>query len=803
MPENNFKENQRISLKRETHFKETEEKIRKFWESEKIYKFDLKSKKKIYSIDTPPPTVSGKMHMGHAFSYSQQDFIARYKRMRGFRVFYPFGTDDNGLATEKLIQKNLGVDLREKTREEAIKICLDFLKKELPNFVQDWKKIGMSCDFDILYSTIDDHSRKVSQKSFLDLAKKKLVYRREAPILWDVVFQTAIAQAELQDKEIDSYFNDLIFKTDAGEIVIATTRPELLGACVAVFVNPKDKRYKKIIGKYAHTPIYNSRIRIMADEKVDMEKGTGAVMCCTFGDQTDIEWYKKYKLPLKMLINPDGTMNEHAGRYKGMKIIDARKAIVQDLKDLGFLKNSRKIKHVVQVGERSGEPIEIINSRQWYVKYLDRKKDFLKASEKLDWFPKHMKHKLDNWIKGLQWDWSISRQRHFGVAIPVWYCKNCGEIIYAEEKQLPVNPFKHKPLKPCGKCKSKEFIPEKDVFDTWFTSSSTPQLAIGLMPLGLQKKIFPMSLRPQAQDIINFWLFYTMAKSQLIYGKNPWENVTISGFVTLKGEKMSKSKGNVVNPQEVMNEYGADALRYWAASSKLGEDLEYQEKEIATGKKLVNKILNAANFVFMNMKNYKPKKTKLLETDRLLFVKLNELIEKTTMGFDNYEYHKAKIETDNFFWKIFCDNYLEIVKKRVYSGTKEERESAFYTLYNILLNLIKLYAPFIPFATEEIYQEHFRKNENKKSLHLTEWPKKIVVKESKTDGEIFDLFFEIVRKVRQEKSKEKKAMNAEIILTLEKKEKEKLNLVFGDLKNVLNAKEIKEGKFKVEFVGLS
>lgn len=786
----------------EENFKETERKLREFWNKEKIYKFDAKSKKKIYSIDTPPPTVSGKMHMGHAFSYSQQDFIARYKRMRGYNVFYPFGTDDNGLATEKLIQKNLGIDLRKKTREEAVEICMDFLKKELPDFVQDWKNIGMSCDFDILYSTIDDNSRKTSQKSFLDLAKKKLVYRREAPILWDTVFQTAIAQAELVDKEMDSFFNDLIFKDEKGnEIIIATTRPELLGACVAVFVNPKDKRYKKLIGKYAHTPIYNVKVPIMSDDKVDIEKGTGIVMCCTFGDLTDVEWYKKYELPLKMLINPDGTMNEKSGKYNGMKIADARKAIALDLKNLNLLRNSKRIKHVVQVGERSGEPIEIINSPQWYVKYLDKKKDFLKSSAKLNWFPKHMRHKLDNWINGLQWDWSISRQRHFGVPIPVWYCKKCDNVIFADEKQLPVNPFKHKPLKPCGKCGAKDSIPDRDVFDTWFTSSSSPQLAINLTPKEIQGKLFPMSLRPQAQDIINFWLFYTMAKSQLIYGKNPWGNVTISGFVTLGGEKMAKSKGNVVNPQEVMNEYGADALRYWAASSKLGEDMEYQEKEIATGKKLANKILNAANFVFMNMGNYKPKKMKLVESDRLLLVKLNELVSKVTENFDNYEYHKAKIEIDNFFWKIFCDNYLEIVKKRVYSGTKEEKESAFFALYNSFLILTKLYAPIIPFITEEIYQKHFRKNEGEKSVHISSWPEKIDVKESKNDDEIFDLFLETISKVRQAKSQEKKAMNSEIVLTLDKKDKEKLKLVLEDLKNVLNAKEIKEGKqFKVEFL---
>jgi len=794
----------------EIDFKEMEERLMDFWSREKIYKFDTKSRKKIYSIDTPPPTVSGRMHMGHAFSYSQQDFVARYKRMSGFNVFYPFGTDDNGLATEKLIQKNLGVDLRKKTREEAVEICMDFLRKELPDFIQDWKNIGMSCDFEILYSTIDENSRKVSQKSFLDLANKKLVYRREAPILWDVVFQTAIAQAELQDKEMDSYFNDLIFKTDKGEIVIATTRPELLGACVAVFMNPKDKRYKKLIGKKATTPIYNAEVPIMADEKVDMEKGTGIVMCCTFGDLIDVEWYKKYELPLKMLINPDGTMNEKSGKYKGMKILEARKAIAQDLKNLGFLKNSRKIKHVVQVGERSGEPIEIINSRQWYVKYLDRKKDFLRGSNELNWFPKHMKHKLDNWINGLQWDWSISRQRHFGVPIPVWYCKKCGETIYADEKQLPVNPFKHKPLKACGKCGAKDSIPEKDVFDTWFTSSSSPQLSISLMPKEIQGKLFPMSLRPQAQEIINFWLFYTMAKSQFVYGKNPWKDVTINGWVLdAEGEKMSKSKGNIIEPQKIVSQYGADALRHWAASSKLGEDTEYQEKEILSGKKLANKIINASNFVFMNMKDYKPKKPKKLEKlDELFLKELNRVVFTTTHRFDNYEYHMAKFNAEEFFLKDFCDYYLEIAKWRVYNGNKQEKESAFYTLYNSLLTSLKLLAPIVPFITEEIYQKHFRKNEKEKSIHISHWPK--------TDKKLLEkwnedltkellkanrwlLLVDEISKIRKIKSESKKSMNSPIILTLDKKICDALKELLPDLKSVTNAREIKEGKFKVEF----
>lgn len=788
-------------------FKETEEKIRKFWEKEKIYKFNPRTNKKTYSIDTPPPTVSGKMHMGHAFSFSQQDFIARYKRMKGFNVFYPFGTDDNGLATEKLVQKERGVDLRRISRDKAIKTCLEFLEDERPSFIQDWKNIGMSCDFDILYSTIDDKSRAISQKSFLDLAKKDLVYRKEAPILWDTVFQTAIAQAELEDKEMKSSFNDLIFKVDGKDLIIATTRPELLGACVAVFINPKDKKHGDLIGKKAVTPLYGMEVPIMADEKVDMEKGTGIVMCCTFGDQTDVEWYKQYNLPLRMLINSDGTMNEKSGKYKGMKIRDAREKIIRDLKQQGFLKNQKEIVHTVQVGERSGEPIEIINSMQWYVKYLDKKEELLEGSNDLNWYPKHMKHKLDNWILGLRWDWSISRQRNFGVPIPVWYCEKCMETVLADEKQLPVDPVKDKPLKKC-KCGSDKFISEKDVFDTWFTSGSSPSLAIELMPENVRKKLFPMSLRPQAHDIINFWLFYTLAKSRLLNKKNPWKDVVISGWaLDPKGEKMSKSKGNVIEPQKVAEKYGSDALRYWAASSKLGEDISYQEKELVAGRRLINKLKNAARFVFINLDGKPKKPKKLKEIDELFLKELNRVILTTTYRFENYEYSRAKFNTEEFFWKFFCDFYLEVIKKRVYHEKGKKKESAQYTLYHSLLAILKMMAPITPYTTEEIYQEYFRKYEKDKSIHVSEWPKwskedsdKWVDESVISHANELTLFSHLLTKVRQEKTNNKKPMNAECIVTIEKTNYNDLKKFLDDFKNVTNAREIKEGKFKVDFV---
>lgn len=780
-------------------FKKSEEKWKKFWENEEIYKFNPKSKKEFYSIDTPPPTVSGKMHIGHAFSYSQLDFIARYKRMKGYEVFFPFGTDDNGLPTERLVEKEKHVKSKDMSRIEFINLCLDFLKQERPKFIQDWKNIGISCDWNILYSTISEKSRKISQWSFLDLYKKGRVYRKDAPAMWCPECLTGVAQVEVKDKETDSTFNDIIFKVNGKDLIISTTRPEMLPACVAVFYNPKDDRFKKYKGKKAKVPLFNFEVPILEDKRADPKKGTGIVMCCTFGDQVDMEWQKAYNLPIKIVIDKNGKMTDLSKKYKDLSIKKARKEIIEDLRKRGLLVSQKKIKHMVNVHERCGTEIEIIKSKQWFVKYLDLRENMLKWGKELNWHPKFMRHRYDNWVKGLQWDWLISNQRYFGVPFPVWYCNKCKEVIVAKESQLPVDPLTDIPKK-CPKCKSTDIIPEKDILNTWFTSSMTPKLAIDLIKdKQAREKLFPMNLRPQASDIITFWLFNTLVKSRLHFHKNPWKDVAISGFVTLKGEKMSKSRGNVIEPQEILKKYGADAMRYWAALPKLGEDTDYQEKDIITGKKFIIKLINASNFVFINLKNYKIKPTKLLETDRIFLTSLNKLIKEATISFDNYKYNKANSSLDNFFWHIFCDNYLEIVKKRIYKGNKEEKESALYTLYNILLTLLKMFAPITPFITEEIYQTYFKKNEKEKSVHLSIWPEELNIKSEKEDEERLNLMLEIISQVRQAKTKANKSMNSEIVLTLDKHTIKKLKDLLEDIKSVTNSKDIKEGKFKVEF----
>ncbi len=774
---------------KETNIKEIESEILRFWEKEKIYKFNEKTKKKIFSIDTPPPTVSGKMHMGHAFSYSQQDFIARFKRMSNFNVFYPFGTDDNGLPTERLIEKLKSVKSKSMPRQEFIKLCLKTLKEITPDFVQDWKNIGISSDYNINYSTIDKNSQKISQNSFIELYKKGLIYKEKFPTIYCPECQTPVAQAELEDKAKTTFFTTLRFKSGNQELPIATTRPELLAACVAVFINPKDKRYKALIGKKALVPLFNYEVPIIADESANMEKGTGALMVCSYGDKYDVDAIKSHKLAQKIIINKEGKLT--IKEYQNTTINEARKKILEELKAKNLIISQKTIEHNVNVHDRCQTEIEFLPIEQWFIKILDKKQELIAQGKKIKWHPEYMFKRYENWTSGLEWDWSISRDRHFGIPIPIWHCERCNEIILAKESELPIDPQQTKKF--CEKCKS-QAIPETKVLDTWATSSLTPQIASSLIKNKLK---IPYSLRPQAHDIIRTWAFYTIVKSYLHESKIPWNDIVISGFAKLEGEKMSKSKGNTIEPQEVMEKYGADALRFWASSSKLGEDLDYQEKDIITGKKFITKLLNATKFIFTNL-IYQKTQPKLIETDRIFITQLNNLIKSSTDAFNNYNYSKAKLETDNFFWKIFADNYLEIIKNRVYQGNEQEKSSAFYTFYNSLLAILKLFAPITPFITEHIYQKYFKKYEKDKSIHITSWPIKIKIKETKSDQEIWDKLIGIISKIRQAKSQAQKPMNSQIILTLPEEEIKLFLNVMHDLIAVSNAKEVKKGEFKVE-----
>ncbi len=792
-----------MELSKDYNFQEIEKKWQKYWEEKKIYAFDPHNKKNIYSIDTPPPTLSGKMHIGHAFSYSQQDFFVRYQRMRGKNVFYPFGTDDNGLPTERMIEKLKNVKSTKMQRQEFISLCNETLKELRPGFIQDWRDIAISCDWNIFYSTIDKHCIKTSQKSFLDLYKKKLVYKKEDAFIWCVQCQTAIAQAELEDKEQDSTFNDILFTLESGEkITISTTRPELLPACVALFVHPEDKRYKHLFGKKVKVPLFNQEVKIYSDESVDQEKGTGILMICSYGDKNDVEAVKRKNFKARICITRDGKMNEFAKQFLGLPIKEARKAILDQLEKEKVVVTKKPIKHIVNVHDKCGTDIEFLDSFQWFIKVLDHKKELLEAGRKIKWYPEYMRTRYEHWVEGLQWDWCISRQRHFGVAFPAWNCKDCKTILVAEEKQLPVDPFIDKPIKKCS-CGSQEFEAERDVMDTWATSSLTPQIAfnwVGDKDCSGDLKMFPMDLRVQAHDLVRTWAFYTIVKSLYHHKKIPWKKIAISGHIMdPHGRKMSKSLGNVIEPRSILDKYGADAWRFLAASSKLGENIPYQEKDLQTGKKMIIKLWNASKFCITHLENSTPEKVELEAFDRWLLTKLNLLIKGCTGVFENYEYAKAKVDIEEFFWHTFCDNYLEIIKDRLYNADKrgtKAKQSAQYTLYQTLLTLLKLLSPIMPHITEEIYQHYFIRFEKTKSIHLSSWPEEHKEWNDKKIEKSGDLAIQTISLVRQEKTKAQKSLKEPVRKIILSK---KLKILEQDIKAVTQAQELLYGKeFKVE-----
>jgi len=781
---------------------EAEKKWQNYWEKEKIYKFDSKSKKKIYSIDTPPPYASaGHLHVGHALSYTQFEIIARIMRQLGFNVYFPPGYDDNGLPTEKYVEEKLGIDKNKVNREEFRRICLKESKKAEDIYTNNvFKKLGHSYDWDLLYQTISPESQKVAQTAFLKLIKKGDCYRAREPVIWCTKHETALAQAEVEDLARKTKLNYIDFNIENSneKVTIATTRPELLSSCVGVFVNPKDKRYKNLVGKSLNVPLFNYDVKVMEDEKVDIDFGTGIVMVCTFGDNTDIEWWKKHKLELKISINEKGKLNEKAGKYAGLGLKEAREKIIEDLEKEGRLKKQEELEQTVGSCWRCSTPVEYLVKEQWFIKTLSYKKQLLQYGKKVKWHPDFMRIRYENWVQNLGWDWCISRQRYYGIPIPVWYCDNCKEIILPKEAELPVDPTIVK--KKCDKC-GKDARADTDVFDTWMTSSNSPEVACRwLEKQDLYKKLVPMNLRPQSHDIIRTWAFYTILKSFLLFKRIPWKDITINTFVLDdKGKGMSKSKGNVVWADELLKRFNVDAFRYWVGTASLGSDLPFKEQDLVAGSRFLTKLWNASKFVLMNLKNYKLKKPKKIEViDKWMLDKTSNLVEEVKKLYLDYNIAEGKRKVENFFWKDFADNYLEIVKNRVYNGSKEEKESAFFTLYSSLLAILKLIAPIMPHITEEIYHMKFAKDEQCKSIHISKWPDlKFKDKKSK---EVGDLLVKIVSKVRQEKAKKQKSVKAEIILTLDKKDKSKLKGVAGDLGAVLNSKQIKEGKFKVEFV---
>ena len=734
---------------------EKEEKWLNYWKENKIYEFKL-DQRKVYSIDTPPPTVNGKIHIGHIFSYSQAEMIARYKRISGYNVFYPFGFDDNGLPSERLVEKEQGKKAHEIGRENFSKLCYETTDKYEAEFQDLFSKLGVSTDWSMHYKTVSPSTIKISQNSFLDLIEKGHCYHKESPALWCNECLTSIAQAELETKTIKTTFNYVNFETveDGEKFTIATTRPELMPAIVCVFVNPNDEKNKHLIGKTAHIPVFNVDVPIMGDEKVGIDKGTGIVMCCTFGDQTDIEWWKKYNLPLKYIFTNDGKIIDSVPNYGGLKIKEARKQIVNDLQAGGYIVKIEELEHEVQTHERCGREVEYTVMKQWFIDIMSHKEDFLRIGNEINWYPSHMHNRYEEWVNNVAWDWCISRQRYFGVPFPVWYCKECGEPIFASKEQLPVNPLTDTPpVEKCSKCGCKEFIPESDVMDTWATSSVTPLINMKYGEKDNYESILkPMSLRSNASEIIRTWDFYTIVKSYYHFGIRPWDNVMISGFVMAnKGEKISKSKGNSkVEPLDLIKQYSADVVRYWAASGRLGTDITYSEETLLRGKKLVNKIWNVSKLIQMHLQDYQDKDFDDFEyVDKWILGNFIKMEKEYIKHLDNYEIGLALNILEKFFWN-FCDNYIEIVKHRLYRPEEfgeKARYSGQKTVYMLLYKLLQDFSVFFPFITEEIYQDIYH---DMKSIHITEIkPLNYSFDDEMLNG---DLMCEIISAVRGEKS---------------------------------------------------
>ncbi len=765
--------------------KEVELRLISAWQSAGVYHFSPRGNTgdrpgPVYSIDTPPATVSGHLHLGHVYSYSHADFMARFWRMNGYRVFYPMGYDDNGLPTERLVEKRLGITAAQIGRSAFIEKCLETSEMFEEDYETLWKRLGLSIDWRYTYRTIDQRSRLTSQLSFIDLYRKDLTYRQEAPAIWCPECHVSIAQADLNDLDRQSEFVYLPFFLENGEsLAIATTRPELLPACVAVFVHPEDTRYQHLVGRNLRVPYFGQWVPLLLDPTADPTKGTGVVMCCTFGDAMDVAWWHKHKLPLIEAIDHNGQMTQVAGELVGMPALDARQRIKDLLDTQGLILDRQPTIQSVRVHERCDTAVEYILVKQWFIRVLDFKEQLLQAGRNIRWHPEYMRGRYEAWVENLSWDWCISRQRYFGVPFPVWYCQACGETILADEAQLPVDPTNQIPSKPCA-CGSTTFTPETDILDTWATSSMTPQIVGQWLDHrenaenALYTQVFPFTLRTQAHEIIRTWAFYTIVKSIHHFQELPWKEVLISGW-GLAGEdmgKISKSRGGgPMPPLEMIEQYSADAVRYWAASTATGKDAIISEEKIQMGMKLVTKLWNVARFSepffseegfftavyeqgFSRILQGDPTQLILTPADRWILASSQSLIRRVTDFFHAYDYTGAKNETEGFFWNEFTDNYLEMCKLRLYDRSSASHQAGQFTLATVLLTLLKLFAPILPYITDEIYQSLYgnKMSNLPSSVHRCAWPKPEPRLEDNRAERLGIILIDIATQVRRYKS---------------------------------------------------
>lgn len=792
---------------------EAEPRIQKFWEDSKLFIFDPKSKKPIFSNDTPPRYASGPLHIGHATSYSHQDFFCRYKRMRGFNVFYPLTFDVNGLPIEVNVEKQ-GITPEKVGRDAFVKACSKFAAKNIKTMTMQFRLLGHSMDPTIYYQTDADYYRRLTQISFIRLFKKDLVYKGEAPVIWCPRCITALADAETEYKTRNTRLNYLKFyideeikskgkwvgKDDKGYYaVIATTRPELLPACVTVLVNPEDPRYKELVGKELKVPLFAKKIKVITDESVEPEFGTGIMMVCTFGDLTDLEVVRKYDLPFVRALDDKGRLTEVAGKYRGMIVKEARKTMIEDMKKQDLLVEQRDTEQNVSTCWRCSTPIEYIITKEWFLKTLPFKEDVLKASKKIKWHPSFMITRLENWVDSLKWDWCISRRRYLATPLPLWECDKCEDVVLAKEEQCYINPLRTKPPKESCKCGGR-FKGSELVFDTWMDSSLTVLFnSYWLRDDKMFKRLFPMDVRPQAHDIIRTWAFYTILRTLQMVGDIPFKNIVLSGYIMgPDGTPMHASKGNVVDPLEVIEKNSADAFRYFAGLLSLGMDTAFKWKDVGHASRLLQKLWNMGRFTSMQLEGFEKKKVKTRAVDKWILAKLAKLIEENTKSWDEYNFSAAMQRTESFLWNTVADNYIEMIKHRLYG--EGDKEAAQQTLYTVMLSVVKMLAPVLPHITEEIWQRLFKEFEKEKSIHISSWPKV----EKKPELAVFekagDAAVSVLAAIRQWKQENRLPLNAEVKKVVIGREKEDILKDFvDDIKGAMKVKEIGFGsKFLVE-----
>ena len=803
------------------------------WESDGTYLFDrTRPRDQVYSIDTPPPTVSGSLHVGHVFSYTHTDCIARYKRMRGFSVFYPMGWDDNGLPTERRVQNYFGVrcdpslpydptfeppaepDPKQQvpiSRRNFVELCERLTVEDEVAFEELWRRLGLSIDWTQTYQTIDDNARAVSQRAFLRNLARGEAYQAEAPTLWDVTFRTAVAQAELEDRERPGAYHRIGFaRSDGGEpVYIETTRPELIPACVALVAHPDDERYQPLFGTTVRTPVFGVEVPVVAHTLADPEKGSGIAMICTFGDLTDVTWWRELQLPTRPIIGWDGRiLAETPGwletpqaqaayaELAGKTAHSAKERIVELLRESGdMVGEPREITHAVKFFEKGDRPLEIVTTRQWYLtnggRGAELREQLLERGRELHWHPAHMQVRYENWVEGLNGDWLISRQRFFGVPLPIWYPLDVDgnpdydSPLLPDDADLPIDPSSDAPAgysedqrgKPGG------FMGDPDVMDTWATSSLSPQIAGGWSrDEDLWSRVFPMDLRPQAHEIIRTWLFSTVVRSHLEFDRLPWSDAAISGWILDPDrKKMSKSKGNVVTPMGLLDEHGSDAVRYWAASGRPGTDTAFDVGQMKIGRRLAIKILNASKFV-LGFEPVADASAVTAPLDRAMLADLAETVRQATAAFEDYNYTRALELAETFFWS-FTDDYVELVKDRAYGGQGPEAAASAKAALAIALDVqLRLFAPFLPFVTEEVWSWW-----QAGSVHQAAWPSADEIATMAADGDraiVADtaIALSLVRKAKSEAKASMKADVARAVVRGPAESLARIEAIGGDLK---------------------